>query len=131
MNSGQSVPAPPCADALDLAQAALQRGDGLAALDILRGIIASPPLLGERWAVVAQLCSQIDDDDAALLAARRLWNAVPRGVPTAFILARALEATGRNVSSQIPIQKSRGCSRPAAWRMTRRHVARRNRRGPS
>jgi tetratricopeptide (TPR) repeat protein len=73
----------------------MQRGDALAALTILRRIIAEPPLLGERWADVARLCSQLLDDDAALAAARRLRAVVPDSVPTAFILASALEATGR------------------------------------
>lgn len=86
---------PPGSDRLTRAQAAIQRGDGLAALGILRKMIAAPPLLGESWADVARFCGQLLDDDAALAAARRLRAVTPAGVPTAFILARALEETGR------------------------------------
>jgi len=95
MSGDENISVPPDADRLKLAAAAAQRGDGFAAIEILRGIIAAPPLLGEDWAAVATLCGQLDDDDAALAAARRLRAVIPSGVPTAFILARALEATGR------------------------------------
>lgn len=81
--------------AIDQAIAAMQLGQGLTAIDILREIIAAAPPLGEQWATVVRLCGQLHDDDAALAAARRLRAAQPGGVPTAFILARALERTGR------------------------------------
>ncbi len=93
--SAQNGSIPPAGDALDRAMDAAARKDGLAALEILRGIIATPPLLGDRWATVVTLCAQLDDDDAALAAARRLRAVVPDTVPTAFILARALETIGR------------------------------------
>lgn len=95
MSGGQKVPAPPGTDDLEMARAAVQRGDGIAAIDILRGIIAKPPPIGERWADVVKLCGELLDDDAALSAARRLRAALPGDGPTAFILARTLEATGR------------------------------------
>ncbi len=83
------------AEALELAQIAAQRGDEFAALDLLREAIAAPQPLGERWAAAVKLCAELYDDDAALSAAQRLWREAPRNVPTAFILARAFEATGR------------------------------------
>lgn len=110
------------ADRLNLAMETVQRGDGFAALDILRDMIASPPLLGERWGAVAKLCSQLDDDDAALMAARRLWNAVPRGVPTAFILARALESTGRAAEAVAvlePLAKAGELNRSELFHLSR------------
>jgi tetratricopeptide (TPR) repeat protein len=95
MTGADAATRTPGRDALDKAFEAAQCGNGLTALDILRGIIASPPLFGERWAAVVKLCGELGDDDAALAAARRLRAAAPSGVPTAFILARALETTGR------------------------------------
>jgi tetratricopeptide (TPR) repeat protein len=87
-------PAPP-GETLAAARAAAARGEGFAALDLLRAAIAAPRALGHQWAAVAQFCAELGDDDAALAAARRLWAELPKSVPTAFILARALEATGR------------------------------------
>lgn len=95
MSADERASVPQASDSLYLAQVAAQRGDGLAALGILRKMIAAPPLLGDRWADVARLCSKLLDDDAALAAARRLRAVVPTGTATAFILARALEETGR------------------------------------
>ena len=95
MSADQRASAPPDSNGLTLAKVAVHRGDGLAALGILRGMIAEPPLLGERWAEVVMLCRELLDDDAALAAARRLRAVIPAGTATAFILARALEETGR------------------------------------
>ncbi len=83
------------AEALRQARAAALRGEGFAALDLLRQAITGPEQFGAEWAAVVRLCAKLDDDDAALLAAQRLWRETPRTVATAFILARSLEATGR------------------------------------
>ena len=80
---------------LEAAMDAARRLDGFAALDQLRQLFSAPPPLGEEWAAVAQLCAELHDDDAALLAAQRLWRGTRQNVATAFILARALESTGR------------------------------------
>lgn len=87
---------------LEHAREAVRRGAGFAALDLLREAIAAPRPRGAHWAAIAQLCAELYDDDAALAASQRLWQETPQNVATAFILARALEATGR-VSSAIAL----------------------------
>ncbi len=86
---------PPEDDELRLASNAINRGEAWSGLAIIRRRLAEPAPLGDEWALVAKVCAELDDDDAALAAARRLWNEAPRKTSTAFILARALESTGR------------------------------------
>jgi hypothetical protein len=83
------------ASALSEAAAAAERGDALGALDLLRDAARFPEPVGEKWAAAVQLGAELGDPDAALLAARRLLQETPRSRQTAFIVARALEETGR------------------------------------
>jgi tetratricopeptide (TPR) repeat protein len=80
---------------LNDAAAAAARGDAFAAVDAIRRAAASPGTVGEPWAAAVKLAAQLGDPDAALLAARRLWQETPKARETAFILARALEDTDR------------------------------------
>ena len=81
--------------ALHAAVAAAARGEAFAALDLVRSAVAAPEPLREEWAKGVMCCSQLGDEDGALLAARRLWQETPASPQTAFILARTLEETGR------------------------------------
>jgi tetratricopeptide (TPR) repeat protein len=109
-------------ETLDRAQVAAQRGDGFAALDLVRQALAAPQALGGRWAVAVKLSAELYDDDAALSAARRLWSEAPRSTATAFILARALESTGR-VADAIavlePAALAGRLSRPELFHLSR------------
>jgi tetratricopeptide (TPR) repeat protein len=87
-------PRPAGRDHLLEAKRAVEKGDAWQALDIIRDRLALSAPLGDEWALVTKLCAELDDDDAALAAARRLWNEAPRTSSTAFVLARALESTG-------------------------------------
>ncbi|MCG3169787.1 MAG: hypothetical protein CALGDGBN_01310 [Pseudomonadales bacterium] len=80
---------------IEPALAAAAAGDGFRATGLVRELLAAGQPLAEHWARLTRLCAELDDDDAALGAARCLWQQTPKSVPTAFILARALEATGR------------------------------------
>lgn len=83
------------ADDLNEAAAAAARGEAFTALDLVRRAAASPDVLADQWAAAVRLCSQLGDPDAALLAARRLWQETAASRETAFILARTLEDTDR------------------------------------
>lgn len=95
MSNTPSEPSRSASGDLNDATAAAERGDALAALDLVRRAASSPGKLAEHWAAAVRLCARLGDPDAALLAARRLWQETPASRETAFILARALEDTDR------------------------------------
>lgn len=78
------------------AQAAAERGAYFQAMDLLREALRSPERLGEGWARALMIATRLVDDDAALAAARRLYAETPVTMITTFVLARALEETGRS-----------------------------------
>jgi Flp pilus assembly protein TadD len=112
-------------DALNAATAAAQRGEAFAALDLVRKAAARPDVLGEQWAAAVKLCSQLGDEDAALLAARRLWQETPRSAQVGYILARTLEATGRideAIAVLVPFARSGAMAVHDLLRLVRLHL---------
>jgi hypothetical protein len=113
------------ATALNDAAAAADRGDAFAALDLVRLAVASPERLGEHWAPAVKLCSRVGDDDAALLAARRLYEETPHSTQTAYILARTLEATGRvheAIAVLVPVARAGQMTLHELLRLARLHL---------
>ena len=76
--------------ALERAGTSVARGELWAAANQLRQALASSERLGESWAGAVKLATQIADDHAAVLAARRLYEESSKGPAEAFILAEAL-----------------------------------------
>lgn len=108
--------------ALELASKSVARGELWAAAGQLRHALASSDVLREGWAAAVKLATQIADDNAAVLSARRLYEESSRGPAAAFILAEALTQAGQPEAAAdllVPLADAGALSPDQHFKLTR------------
>ncbi len=108
--------------ALELASQSVARGELWAAANHLRQALSSSDSLGGSWAAAVKLAVQIADDNAAVLAARRLYDESSKGPTEAFILAEALTHAAQPEEAAdllVPLADSGALSPDQHFKLTR------------